>query len=216
MMLNDLGGLNRMKRKPLKVIVLGVLAVLLALFMAVGVAEEEKIDASGQWKYVLEDGGATITGYVDEPSGDLTIPSELDGYLVTAIGAGAFEWFGIDDSLAIIIPKGVTSIGSSAFSYCESTTSVTIPDSVTKIGESAFYYCFALTDMTIPGSVTSIGDGAFEGCVSLTSMTIPNSVTTIGEDAFAGCKELTLNVVAGSYTEQYARENNIPYVLATE
>ena len=42
--------------------IVGVLAVLLVLFMTVGVAEEERTDAGGQWKYVLEDGGATITG----------------------------------------------------------------------------------------------------------------------------------------------------------
>jgi len=49
-----------MRRKLLNGKMMGMLAVILALFMAVGVAEEERTDASGQWKYVLEDGGATI------------------------------------------------------------------------------------------------------------------------------------------------------------
>ena len=47
-----------MRRKLLSGKMLGVLAVLLTLFMAAGVAEEERTDASGQWTHVLEDDGA--------------------------------------------------------------------------------------------------------------------------------------------------------------
>ena len=43
-----------------------------------------------------------------------------------------------DERRDVVIPKGVTSIGYLAFSWCESLTSVTIPDSVTSIGERAF------------------------------------------------------------------------------
>jgi len=56
------GGRNQMRRKISSDITVGVLAVLLALTMAVGVAEEEKADTSGQWRYLLEAGGATIIG----------------------------------------------------------------------------------------------------------------------------------------------------------
>ena len=38
---------------------------------------------------------------------------------------------------------------------------------VTSIGHSAFYFCDNLTSITIPESVTSIGDHAFDGCTSL-------------------------------------------------
>lgn len=42
---------------------------------------------------------------------------------------------------------------------------------------------------------------------------IPDSVTSIGEGAFSACKELTIHAPAGSYAEQYAKENNIPFVV---
>ena len=45
----------------------------------------------------------------------------------------------------LVIPDGVTSIGSYAFRYCSSLTSVEIPDSVTSIGNGAFYNCSSLT-----------------------------------------------------------------------
>lgn len=80
-----------MRRKLVKGKVLGLLVGLLVLFMAVGAAEEERTDATGQWTYVLEDGGAIIMGHTaDELDGKLAIPDELDGYPVTAIGEGAF------------------------------------------------------------------------------------------------------------------------------
>ena len=37
--------------------------------------------------------------------------------------------------------------------------------SVTSIGESAFYFCDYLTSVTIPNSVTSIGSEAFYKCI---------------------------------------------------
>lgn len=55
---------------------------------------------------------------------------------------------------------------------------------VTSIGNSAFYYCDSLTEITIPDSVTSIGGGAFGDCSSLTTIMIPNGVTSIGGGEF--------------------------------
>lgn len=45
----------------------------------------------------------------------------------------------------VTIPKGVTTIGDSAFSGCRGLTSVTIPKSVTSIGNEAFSECNKLT-----------------------------------------------------------------------
>ena len=63
-----------------------------ALFVTVEIAETQSV-ADKQWKYVLRDGGATITGYADKPSDDLVIPSKLDGYAVTGIGDCAFSYY---------------------------------------------------------------------------------------------------------------------------
>ena len=79
----------------------------------------------------------------------------------------------------IIIPstyngKAVTSIGNSAFSWCDSLESVTIPDSVTSIGDWAFARCYSLESVVIGDSVTSIGYWAFYYCRSLTEVYITN------------------------------------------
>ena len=311
----------RMRKKLTNGKMAWILAVVLVLFMATGVAEEERTDAGGQWLYVLEEAGATIAGYVGEPTGDLVVPNEVDGYPVTGFGRfvandhyegegiitsvtipdtvlqifpypftnfpklecvevspgnpayesvdgvlfdkrqgmlvvypmrqagetyampegtrsigrhafalrgelagitlpnsitniGDYAFCGCYRLTSIIIPGSVTGIGDSAFSTCGSLTDAILMDGVTEIGASAFSTCRRLTHVTIPSSVTSIGYWAFEGCNSLTSLTIPANVTSIGEDAFANCGDLTLVVPEGSYAEQYAKENGIPYALS--
>lgn len=101
----------------------------------------------------------TITGYLGA-GGSVVIPETIGGY-------------------------SVTSIGDSAFYYCQGVSDVTIPDSVNFIEDTAFYSCRGLTNVTIPDSVTWIGYGAFDGCSSLASVTIPDSVTHMGVEVFA-------------------------------
>jgi len=72
----------------------------------------------------------------------------------------------------VTIPESVTTIESSAFSYCSGLTSVTIPESVTTIGLLAFSNCYGLTSLSIPNSVTTIAQVAFEWCTGLTDVTV--------------------------------------------
>ena len=124
---------------------------------------------------------------------ELVIP---DG--VTSIGSFTFP--GCSGLTSVTIPNSVNSIGNSAFFGCSGLTSVTIPNSVTSIGAEAFYSCSGLTSVSIPNSVTRIGTFAFSGCSGLTSVTIPNSVTSIGSSAFRGCSGLTSVTIPNSVT----------------
>jgi len=150
------------------------------------------IDATGQWKYTVFDesrwwealdfypnrwpedtlriGEATIVGFVQAPSGDLLIPSEVDGYPVTGIRNWVYECPCDSEPdlpsyhalTGVTIPPGVTHIGYGAFWECENLSVVNIPDSVTHIDEYAFWRC-GITSITIPASVNQIAWNPFVG-----------------------------------------------------
>ena len=69
-----------------------------------------------------------------------------------------------------------------------------------------------MSKIVLPDGLEQVGRNAFSGCASLSELSIPDSVTAIGKDAFTGCKTLTIHAPAGSYAEQYVKENNIPFM----
>ena len=102
------------------------------------------------------------------------------------------ENFYVDGELLteLVIPDGVTSIGTAQFLGFSKVTSIILPDSVVTIEDYAFEYCSSLTSITIPSDVTSIGRYAFGYCTGLISITIPSSVESIGYNAFYGSTRL--------------------------
>ena len=159
-------------------------------------------------EYLILQGVESIEDYAFWGCGNLTNIIIPNG--VTSIGYSAF--YRCASLTNITIPNSVTSIGDYAFWYCN-LKNITIPNGVTSIGYSAFYRCTSLTNITIPNSVTSIGDFAFNECTSLTNIAIPDSVTSIGDHAFYKCDSLSVLCKSNSYAEQYAKENNIKYVI---
>ena len=118
-------------------------------------------------KYVIEGDAVTITDCAKDASGELVIPTKIEG-------------------------KSVTNIGNEAFGGCTSLKSITIPDSVTSIGDRAFAFCTRLTRITIGDGVNSVGDEAFAFSESLTSIKIPSSVTSIGNETDLTSKNWTI------------------------
>ena len=163
-----------------------------------------------------------------KPTGDVVIPSTLDGYPVTGIGRYAFYGFG---PTSFEIPEGVVDIRKFAFRY-SSLTNVVIPSSVTNIHVWAFEFCDRQVNFTvdpanavyssrnglllskdgrtlvrgvngkvvIPSCVTEIGGSAFEGCRGLRSVVIPDGVLGIGTNAFQYCQALKNMAIPQSVT----------------
>ena len=146
--------------------------------------------------------GEVIVAKNESAKGDIEIPSEITyngkTYPVTSIGNSAFAY--CNEITSITIPNSVRSIRNYAFYDCPALVSVTIPNSVTTIESAAFYDCSGLTSVTIPNSVTTIAHWMFYNCSGLTSVTIPNSVTTIEEEAFSNCSGLASITIPNTVT----------------
>ncbi len=100
----------------------------------------------------------------------------------------------------VTLPKGVSSIGESAFVGTQ-IYYLTIPSTVKSIGQKAFYQTRLRTiDFTKDSQLQTIGYQAFFQCASLKEFIMPNTVTSLqryqnnsshGSDTFYGCTSLT-------------------------
>ena len=101
----------------------------------------------------------------------------------------------------LVIPDGVTSIGTNAFCGCSSLTSVTVPNSVTSIESYAFFDCNNLKAVHITDIATwcKINFGLYGSAnplyyahnlyvngILVTDLAIPDDVTSIKPNAFCG------------------------------
>jgi hypothetical protein len=153
---------------------------------------------SAQFEYVTNSDGTsvTITGY--SGSAVVSIPTNINGLLVTDIGEEAFYNTGVT---SITIPNSITNIASGAFIMCDSLTNAVIPQSVTSIGDSAFGDDVALETVTIWSSLTNIGVGVYSGCQSLTNVTIQMGVKLIQSNMFDGDGSLRSVAIPASVTD---------------
>ena len=79
-------------------------------------------------------GGLVISGYRGSER-EITIPSQIGGLPVVAIGEEAFKG---SDVTRVTLPEGLCEIGWFAFSGCDELFEITIPSTVTTIGYGAF------------------------------------------------------------------------------
>ena len=104
------------------------------------------------------------------------------------IPSGLFSGIGIEK---LVIPEGVTEIGSNAF-LGSSLKEVVLPSTLKKIDSGAFRQT-QLTSITLPEGVTEIGSNAFSGS-SLKEVVLPSTLTQISSSAFSSSslKEVVL------------------------
>lgn len=127
------------------------------------------------------------------------IPAEIDGQKVLSIADSGF----FDDNAlqSIILPEGLTEIGTKAFAGADNLTAITIPASVKEVGKEAFSSCDALRTVKLGKGMKTIAQYCFKGCKSITTITIPENIKTIENSAFEGCKGLKTVNFASSVNE---------------
>lgn len=159
---------------------------------------------------------------------------------VSEINESAFD--GCEGLNKINLPKDLMYIRKAAFRNCSSLIQVKMSNLVNYMGDNVFENCNFLTDIVLsarikaipsqtfqgcsslesiilPYQVETIEDNAFKNCTKLKKITIPKATTSISDSAFSYPDKMTIYGVAGSYAEQYAKENDIAFVaqqIATE
>ena len=105
---------------------------------------------------------------------------------------------------SVKLGKGVTEIGTAAFSDLKDLTTVEIPEDseLIAIGHSAFEKCSSLASIHIPAKTKEIGNAAFES-TGLKSITIPENVNAIWARAFWYCENLTSVVFENTTSTWY-------------
>ena len=164
-------------------------------------------------------GGYTITG-TTSATGDISIPSTINGAPVVEIPADAFkdntsitsidlskatnlktigdEAFAGMNITELTIPGNVETVGRRIVEECSSLTSLTIEEGVKTLSESSFYGA-AVKTIKIPSTITEIPVRCFEAS-AIESIELHNGITSIGDAAFMNCSNLTALTIPGSVT----------------
>lgn len=130
------------------------LVYLLCTFLQV-MADEWTDDNGVTWYYTPSSSGysASITG-ASQNSGDLVIPSKVNGKKVAYIAYRAFRNY--KQLTSVIIPEYVTGIGKEAFKGCTGLKSVTFGKAVKTIESDAFEECYYLERVYISSDIQGI------------------------------------------------------------
>ena len=206
---------------------------------------QSTISENTQFVYNIIDDGIEVTGCNGTCPNDLVIPHEIDGYIVTSIGEGAFSSKGIN---SVSLPNSLTKIQDYAFEY-NNLANINFPENLIRIGIDAFGNNQLVT-VDIPSNV-SIGEGAFRegqgenfenwnymqiqdqilllGCVNScpSDLVIPNTINDlqvafIGEEAFweEAINSLTLPnglliIEDEAFAENYLSEVMVPETVTS-
>lgn len=215
----------------------GALLLTLTLLLGLGACGGGRTLSTDTYNLRAVDGGWSIEGIKalsEEDGMFLTVPAEIHGKPVLALGTNAFK----DETRVdtVVLPAGLTTIGDGAFMGAK-VHAVVLPESLTRLGRSAFQDCDELGHVTVPAGVTeldmwtfsgawllsatlkgvtSIGREAFLNCARMYEITLPASLTRIGIDAFAGCDRLQEIHFGGTAAEFLAIDFGIGWLTATD
>ncbi len=107
----------------------------------------------------------TYQAVTSDFTGDLVIPSHIDGLPVRKINEAAF--LNCTKLTSVTIPSTVREVGARAFTLCTSLTNVTFAAGLCSVGAAAFSNCVALTSLRFPKTLSRLGGGCFQGCIAL-------------------------------------------------
>ncbi len=154
------------------------------------ILDEKTVEVTAQ---SLRNSTSSYCGIVEIPS---TVDFADTTYSVVGVGDYAFNW--CNDLIEVVLPEGITYLGTEAFYETQNLTTINFPSTLVSIGDYAFMYS-SLNDATLPDGLISIGAGAFV-CCQFETITIPNTVTDVGMGVFEYCDKLKTVMMSTNVT----------------
>ena len=131
------------------VVLIMCFAVLLTMF---SVSISMALGEDDGFGYIIVNDEAVITVY-DGGSSEVIIPSQIDGYMVTAIGNDDDAPFSGNSALvSVVIPDGIRSIASATFLNCKNLEVLYIGSGLESVGRNAFKGCSKISSVYYKGS----------------------------------------------------------------
>ena len=155
-------------------------------------------------EYSMTDRKNVIRGgqYTGSDITEFTTPENI-----TAIEAESFNYSALE---SLVVTSNVEYIGQNAFEYCDKLKTAELH--CHEIKAEAFEYCESVETVIIGSECEKIGSSAFAYCEKLADVWLTENVAYIDNRSFEYCApNLTLHVPTGSYAEEYAISNNIPF-----
>ncbi len=188
--------------------------------------EPDELDPSEIYTYTVvseEEKTIYITGGKSgvKLSGEVIIPSQIDGYTVIGTGHAAFSGELLKNVTSVTIPDTIKRIGDyNCFYDCKNLQEIILPEEMEYLGVGTFTGCTSLTSIVIPKGVTKLSK-TFRRCTSLETVTIPSSVTEIDAAVFASTDGgtdimpgITIKCAIGSYADRYAKSKGINVIYS--
>ena len=116
---------------------------------------------------------------------------------------------------SVVVKKGITELGYTAFGECHQLEKVTLPSGLKRIGSCAFIACYNLPELTIPATVTTIESNAFTHCDSIETLTLPGGLKKIGDAACSQMGSLSSVTLGKGITRLSPYMFNMCYALTS-
>ena len=162
-------------------------------------SESQTIGAFTYDVYASKDGKCAYIYHIDiadsNNASTLRIPEEINGKIVTCIGAVLEEVF---DECSEIAADGRNVFGEEVYfegkrqyqDLSSKVKNIELPRTITDIKECTFAYMSNLENITLNEGITYISKEMCFGCDSLKKVELPITIEDIDASAFSGCKAI--------------------------
>lgn len=165
------------------------------------------------WHYYLDKNGNAIEIYtMDELSGNVVLPSTINGHKIISIGKSgnlgthSSLFYGKDKGASVtsvVVPTGVLYISDCAFYNLDKLEKIVLPDTIVYIGYMAFYDLDNLMYMNsdikghvvLPKNLKDYGTELFAYCKKIQTFEFPGQITFIRSGTFYQTKSLDKIVI---------------------